>query len=77
MDIVSTISHGRGATLGARQLWARMSGTMRRLRRTMHALLYQVRPGQPAGRLGNHHAASQQPLPHSRRCRSRLPVDRP
>ncbi|KAL4427949.1 hypothetical protein ABPG75_002038 [Micractinium tetrahymenae] len=42
MDIVSTISHGRGATLGARQLWARMSGTMRRLRRIMHALLQQA-----------------------------------
>lgn len=42
MDIVGTISHGRGATLGARQLWARMSGTMRRLRRALHALLQQV-----------------------------------
>ena len=42
MDIVGTISHGRGATLGARQLWARMSGTMRRLRRSLHALLQQL-----------------------------------
>lgn len=42
MDIVGTISHGRGATLGARQLWARMSGTMRRLRHSLHALLEQV-----------------------------------
>lgn len=42
MDIVGTISHGRGATLGARQLWARMSGTMRRLRRSLHTLLQQV-----------------------------------
>ncbi|KAI7837292.1 hypothetical protein COHA_008906 [Chlorella ohadii] len=42
MDIVGTISHGRGATLGARQLWARMSGTMRRLRRALHALLQQA-----------------------------------
>lgn len=49
MDIVSTISHGRGATLGARQLWARMSGTMRRLRRTMHALLHQVCVGGGGG----------------------------
>lgn len=47
MDIVSTISHGRGATLGARQLWARMSGTMRRLRRSLHSLLQQVRGGPP------------------------------
>ncbi|EFN58086.1 expressed protein [Chlorella variabilis] len=43
MDIVGTISHGRGATLGARQLWARMSGTMRRLRRSLHSLLQQAR----------------------------------
>ena len=42
MDVVGTISHGRGATLGARQLWARMSGTMRRLRRALHTLLQQV-----------------------------------
>ena len=38
-----THPQGRGATLGARQLWARMSGTMRRLRRSLHALLQQVR----------------------------------
>ncbi|KAL4858667.1 Pentatricopeptide repeat-containing protein [Chlorella vulgaris] len=42
MDIVGTISQGRGATLGARQLWARMSGTMRRLRRSLHDLLQQA-----------------------------------
>jgi hypothetical protein len=42
MDIVGTISHGRGATLGARQLWARMSGTMRRLRRSLHTVLQQA-----------------------------------
>jgi hypothetical protein len=47
MDIVGTISHGRGATLGARQLWARMSGTMRRLRQALHTLLEQARRGQP------------------------------
>ena len=42
MDIVGTISQGRGATLGARQLWARMSGTMVRLRRSLHDLLQQA-----------------------------------
>lgn len=44
MDIVGTISHGRGPTMGARQLWARMSGSMHRLRRAAHALLASAEP---------------------------------
>ena len=51
MDIVGTISQGRGATLGARQLWARMSGTMVRLRRSLHDLLQQAsKPWSQRGR---------------------------
>lgn len=71
MDIVGTISHGRGATLGARQLWARMSGTMRRLRRSLHSLLQQARRrgglAGGAGAAGAVQTSRTQP-PHELRC---------
>ena len=60
MDIVGTISQGRGATMGARQLWARVSGTMRRLRRSLHTLLEQVGAG--AGGTAWGHKPQQQQL---------------
>ena len=44
MDIVSSISRGRGYTLGTKQLVGRMSGTTARLQRVLHNVLEEAGP---------------------------------